>query len=156
MSTGPVVEVEVVGDKLAADRILQVGRRAENLLPVKPALDVFFHEDEKRRFDLNGPGWLPLDDATVALKEANGWEPGILRRTGEMERALTSGGDQVGLSLLAGGGTTLAFGADVPYAHFHQHGTKTMPRRLVIEPTPATVERMTETAQAYIVDGPRL
>ena len=154
--SGPSVVVEVEGDKVAAERIAAVGKRAENVRPVKPDLDALFRQDEEQRFTLNGPGWLPLKESTEALKEAQGWEAGILRRTGELERSLTSAlaGEGLELSLMEGGGSTLAFGTSVPYARYHQYGLG-VPKRELIDLSPRTIERMTETAQAYIVEGPR-
>lgn len=150
-AAAPQVALEVVGDKVAAERLIMVGERASDVRPIKPLLDPAFRRDEETRFALNGPGWKALADTTVALKAAAGMDARILRRTGELERALTSAGGSVEVGLTSSR-TELAFGTDVPYARFHQYG-KGVPKRELIDLRPATVERMSSTVQGYVVDG---
>jgi phage gpG-like protein len=147
------INVDVVGDRLAAERLLQLGERAADMRPVKPLLDPVFHEDEQHRFDMDGPGWRPLAAATRELKKQHGWDARILRRTGELERSLTQRGEELEPSRM-GPRDELAFGTTVPYARFHQYG-QGVPRRELINLMPRTVERMTAISQDYIVEGPR-
>ena len=145
------MDVAVEGDKLAADRILQVGERAADVRPARPLLDPIFRREEVAGFAEDGPGWQALADATVALKENNGWDPRILRRTGELERRLTSTGEDLEVGLM-GSPTEIAFGTTVPYARFHQYG-EGVPRREVVGLSTTAVAAMTEGVQVYIVDG---
>jgi phage gpG-like protein len=151
---GPQLGIEATGDRLAAERLLQVGERAADVRPVRPLLDPIFRRDEEARFAVDGPGWPPLKAATVALKQAQGWDARILRRTGELEKALTSPGAGVEVGMTSRR-DELVFGTDVPYARFHQYG-QGVPRRPVIDLRPATVEEMSEVVQGYVVEGPRV
>jgi phage gpG-like protein len=148
---GPEVAIEVVGDKVAAERLLLVGERASDVRPIRPLLDPKFRRDEETRFALDGPGWKTLNETTVALKVAAGMDSRILRRTGELERALTKPGEGVEVGLTSSR-TELAFGTDVSYARFHQYG-QGVPKRELIDLRPATIESMAVTVQEYVVDG---
>jgi phage gpG-like protein len=152
-AAAPQLQVEVVGEQVAAERLLQVGERAADVRPVKPQLDPLFRRDEEARFAADGPGWTALKDSTVALKQAQGWDARILRRTGELERSLTSRTAALEVTL-SGGRDELAFGTSVPYARYHQYG-EGVPKRELIDLSPRTVAAMTETVQGYIVEDRR-
>jgi phage gpG-like protein len=126
-----------------------VGERAANVAPVKPALDAVASGDERRRFDEQGPGWAQLNEATRAFKAANGLDPRILRATGALFASLTrmAGGEE------ASWPDTIRFGTDVPYARFHQHGTRNMPKREVVALSTVAQAEMSRLLESYIAGG---
>jgi phage gpG-like protein len=143
------IEVTEKGAGAAAASLLMVGERAANTAPVKPALDVVFSGDERRRFDEEGPGWARLNEATQTIKQANGLDPRILRATGALYESLTrmAGGER------ASWPDTIRFGTDVPYARFHQHGTRNMPKRKVVGVSTVAQAEMSRLLEAYIARG---
>jgi len=144
--------VEVVGDKAAAERIMLVGERALDVRPARPAIAPIFATEERRRFDMEGPGWEQLQQDTRDRKEKMGLDSRILRATGALFHSLTNPDGGVEASMLSSP-QELRFGTNVPYAGFHQTGTSRMPARPPIELSPAAAQEMTVAVQAYIVEG---
>ncbi len=100
----------------------------------------------------NGAAWAPLSPVTIARKEHSA----ILVDTGRMFESLTTPNgteDTVWIT----GPTWLTFGTEVPYAHFHQTGTKRMPARPHVGVNEATVtligQRLADAVAARINQG---
>ncbi len=73
--------------------------------------------------------WAPLSPRTLARKR--GRSTRILVASGKLERSLTVPGAS-GSHVRMIGPATLAFGTRVPYAEYHQLGTRSMPARPVL------------------------
>lgn len=74
--------------------------------------------------DADGNSWAPLAESTIQRKE----HAAILVDSGRMYESLTTP-DGTQDTIWQTGKTWLRFGTSVPYAHFHQTGTKRMPAR---------------------------
>lgn len=73
----------------------------------------------------------------------------LLVRTGRLLRSLT----RVPLAVFRVMGRSAIFGTDVPYAKYHQFGTKWLPRRPPVQVNQALQRSLARTAAAHIVDG---
>lgn len=88
-----------------------------------------FYKSEKSIFQLKGPGRykdITPQTKTQKLREVGFIYP-ILKRTRRLEKSVTS--PRTKDSILKIGKKELIIGTKVPYAAFHQEGTKRMPRR---------------------------
>lgn len=104
----PNVRLQVEGLKEAAARIDDVGTRAQRpeIVLRSPAVLADLHESEERRFATN-TGWKRLTPKWVAEKQRHGWDSRVLRKTGALERELTSGGPDI---VFTAWNKTLTFG----------------------------------------------
>ena len=85
--------------------------------------------------------WPDLDPATWEAKEGEG----ILRETDLLYESLTTGNEYSIRYLDQRGSTiTITFGTSVPYSHFHQYGTHSIPARKHVGITKATAQRISE------------
>jgi phage gpG-like protein len=147
--SGLQLDVDQKGAGEAARDLLEVGARAEDVRPLWPEMNTLFHEDERARFERQGPGWTKLADATLEHKAAAGQPPEILIATGRLLRSLT----ELPHGASESRPDRLVFGTDVPYARFHQYGTRTMPRREVAGLADPTRREMLRLVQEWIVRG---
>jgi len=83
-------------------------------------------QETERQFvtetDPDGVRWAALAPSTLAQKRRLGYPDSILTRTGKMRRSVNSVADARGVLI----------GVDVPYAIFHQQGTRKMPQRRIL------------------------
>lgn len=95
-------------------------------------------DDVQAQFALNmasegavfGHGWAPLQPNTIAERVRKGYGAGpILWRTGELGQSLSGDG---GMAIKEVTPTSMTVGTSVPYATYHQTGTKKMPQRKII------------------------
>jgi phage gpG-like protein len=97
--------------------------RASDWEPAFGAVIESFHAIEKERFNANGPGWLPLAEATIAMTgswaRTNQNFDEILQDTGVLMASITSEGEG-SYSILTP--FSVEAGTTVPYAHWHQTG----------------------------------
>jgi phage gpG-like protein len=131
-------ELDTAGyEKFAAQMI----RTAETLhLTAFPRIDRDFRTLEAHRFDVEGPGWVPLADSTVRRKARKGMpEPTrILFGWGELRNSL-AGHNQ--FTVLRVTPDEMFMGTNIPYATFHQEGGGKLPARPVVDITDLDVER---------------
>lgn len=149
MSEG-AIQIEETGAEQAAAHLAQMGERASDVRPAHALLQPVFAVDESRRFAVEGPGWAQLSEDTQRIKAANGMDASILRATGALYDSLTR---MAGVS--EGRRDALAFGTDVPYARFHQHGTRFMPKREPVGLSQSARQEMTQLLTTYIAEPER-
>lgn len=137
--------IEERGSTRAAAMLHGLALRGGDVRPAAPLFAPVFHADEQRRFALDGPGWKPLRESTLVRKQQQGHGSRTLRASGRLYSALTSA------SVDARGRDELAFGTDVPYARYHQHGTRHMPARPVIDFSPAARKALVAVLARYVV-----
>ncbi|NER97508.1 MAG: hypothetical protein F6J86_27275 [Symploca sp. SIO1B1] len=86
----------------------------------------WMEQETERQFatetDPDGVRWAALAPSTLAQKRRLGYPDSILTRTGKMRRSVNSVADARGVLI----------GVDVPYAIFHQQGTRKMPQRRIL------------------------
>lgn len=76
-------------------------------------------------------GWAPLSPRTVREKARAGYGAmPILWRRGTLGESLAIKGAEGNVSVVTATGVTL--GTDIPYAHYHQEGTRKMPARKIV------------------------
>lgn len=109
--------------ELVARRLRSVGRRADDMRPAWPAVTRRAVEGYRRSFDQEGPGWQGLSDERIRQRLRDGLPAGpILNATGKMR-------DDVMDPTVDEGGDFLRLLVDSDILHFHQIGTKRMPKR---------------------------
>ncbi len=136
----------VEGDTKASEDLQLMGVRASDIRRLQEVRSIF-HRSEERRFAAGGPGWPPLADSTRERKQ----DPRILRATGALYRSLTaaSASDQIDERRP----DRLEFGTAVPYARFHEYGTRNMPRRVLIDLRPPERDEIRGVLERYIAKG---
>jgi phage virion morphogenesis protein len=72
--------------------------------------------------DPDGVRWAALAPSTLAQKQRKGYPASILTATGKMRRSVVAIADA----------RSVLIGVDVPYAIFHQQGTRKMPQRRIL------------------------
>jgi hypothetical protein len=107
--------------------------RAGNLIPAWDALIDWFADQERLQFGQRGGRWRTLwpelTADTIKDKRELGYTGDILIRETDLLRSLT---DRP-LSIERMSAREATAGTRVPYARFHQDGTKRMPRRVLID-----------------------
>lgn len=97
-----------------------------------PVIAEDFRRMQAKRFDNNGPGWAPLAASTIARKSRKGYPTNkILHATGVLRDSLTKSGAPG--SVVRVTPDELFMGTHVPYAQYHQQGTKRMPKRVIVD-----------------------
>jgi phage gpG-like protein len=107
--------------------------RATNLIPAWDVLIDWFADQERLQFGQRGARWRKLwpelAEGTVADKRAAGYTGDILIRETDLLRSLT---DRP-LSIERMSAREATAGTRIPYARFHQDGTKRMRPRVLID-----------------------
>lgn len=147
--------IEVLGDNAALERnLLRFGERAMDASPAFGAIALLFWRTEATQFDTGGTfsgGWEHLAESTVKQKERKFLDPRILIATHALASSLSSG--VAPGSVFHVGPHEMFVGSNIPYARFHQTGTRRMPMRKPVElPEPVKVE-MVKLLQSYLVRG---
>lgn len=140
------LELGIEGAAEAEAAFDAIGARAVDLSPVWPELYEVFLEGERDRFASSGPGWAPLQPATV---ERKGFAT-IMVESGDLRASLTEAGAPGAVFRSSPDGAQ--FGTDyksprqtkgwaqVALAYFHQEGLPPNPRRPLIDPDDAYVD----------------
>jgi phage gpG-like protein len=146
--------MEVLGDRIIDREMLRSGMRATEAEPAFHAISDKMQEGERMQFDTEGGygsgGWTPLKPATIAAKAAAGLDPRILQATTTMMQTLSE--DTEG-SIREVSPMGLKFGTSVPYAIFHQQGTKKMAMRKPVEFPEMERREFVKILQRWIVEG---
>ncbi|MCA1571704.1 MAG: phage virion morphogenesis protein [Chloroflexi bacterium] len=124
-------EVSVHGEKLVSRRILRLEHQALHAKPAFEAIGESLLRRERKLFATEGASggqaWAPLAAATIRAKAGKGQDPRILRATGALHSSLTDRTDS--RNLFDADDDGIVFGSRLPYARYHQHGTRRMPQR---------------------------
>lgn len=146
---------EIAGDKQIERELLDVGSRAVNAAPAFSAIGRLFIDETRAQFESEGGhasgGWTPLKQSTLRAKRSKGQDPRILHGTLALERSLTDTGDP-NMVLEVGPGE-IVYGSQLPYARFHQTGTRRMPRRRPVEFTEDTRQQAVRILLRFIREG---
>lgn len=120
------LELEAFGDVQFSREILRVGANAEDMRPAFNEVHDTVRDAEKKQFSTEGRafsgGWKPLAPSTVKYKAAHQLDPRILHATLRLRTSLTTshGRDHVFRATK----DEMFVGTRVPYARWHQLGTK--------------------------------
>lgn len=148
------VEVEVFGDVQLSRDLLRFAQRANDMEPALDALADDFLAIERQQFSSEGGrsgGWAPLAPDYARTKALQFPGKGILERHGDLRASLTEEGAKGSIRRVTS--DELLVGTDVDYAHFHQSGTRKMPRRRVVEFSAGDRRRWVKTLQRYLATG---
>lgn len=150
-----IIQLSAFGEKQVSREIMRVGQYAGDATPVMRVLARYWLKELARNFDTAGRhasgGWAPLKPSTVADKRSKGLDPRILHATLRLRRSLTEVGAPDGIRIIAP--HQAAVGTTVPYARYHQTGTRKMPRRRPLELNEAARKRSVKIVQRYIITG---
>jgi phage gpG-like protein len=144
--SGPLVETKVVGAREAEAALLEIAVRGGDVIPVSEEIRAICRASAERRFETAGLGtWPPWSPNTTTHGAS------LLRASGELYRSLTAeqADEQIDRRLP----TELHFGSKVPYAFFHDRGTKWMPRRELVHLTPAEQVAIKRVVEPYVAKG---
>lgn len=130
--------------------LLGVRDRALDGAPVLAVILDDMRRLEAELFSTEGYGeWEPLAKSTLERKAEEGYPDKILQATEWLMDSLTG-------NLAAGGHVEhitpeeIVYGTTVPYAIFHQTGTRYMPARPPVDVREVDVRRWTKMIQAYV------
>lgn len=144
------IGIEQTGAQSEARRMFRIADRAANLTPAWEVILKAILAGERARFE-TGAGWAPLKPATVAQKQAEGMDNGILRRTQALMRSLTERG--AAGQRLEVTPRSLLFGTDLKRAAYHQSGTARMPARPPLELNEGERRAAMKVIQRYLITG---
>lgn len=91
-----------------------------------------------------GTPWAPLRPYTRWWKRTHGYPANTLIRTGRLFRSLTQHRQPRKRM-----GSMAVYGTKVPYARFHQHGTRYMVSRKIINMTPELSREIADVVRDY-------
>lgn len=147
------LEIHVVGDEIIRRELMRFSGRMAAPEPglelVADAMEDATMEQFESEGARSGEPWQRLSPSTVAAKAEQGLDPAILQATRRMVNSLTLGARGEHIRQIGPG--TLRFGTRVPYAIYHQTGTRNMPRRPPLVFTEVDRRRFVKILQSYIM-----
>jgi len=153
MPGATVFEIEIAGEKQISRVLEGIEARAEDLRPVWDVIAQDFGRIVARQFATEGGlgrPWPPLSPAYAAWKARHYPGRPILVRTGRLKESL------VGRTIDTVDERTrdsLTLGTAVPYAIYHQKGTKKMPPRPPIVIPEAAKDRWARAIHEFVWTG---
>lgn len=138
-------------DRAVLNRLTVIEQRTKNLRPwfdkVADAVAVAQMINFTGHGSLVG-GWKPLSPQYAEWKHSHYPGP-IMVISGKLMESLT----KRPFAIERMTGRTLEIGSDVSYAHFHQKGTKNMPRRRILVIPESLLKSMKRDLADYVVNG---
>ncbi|NEP56008.1 MAG: phage virion morphogenesis protein [Symploca sp. SIO2G7] len=120
-----MISIEFDGGKTKA-LLKRYKSRVRNLENPLKGWGNYMQQETERQFatetDPDGVRWAALAPSTLAEKRRKGYPESILTRTGKMRNSVLAIADA----------RSILIGVDVPYAIFHQQGTRKMPQRRIL------------------------
>ena len=147
----PFIEVDlrISGTSISRLGFGQTGALNINWRPVMAKLAAAYQAYEERVFTTEGAAglgrWRPLSPAYARWKAVHFPGRPILTRTGALRTAAKQVLAQTDTRLVMGPGHR------VPYAIFHEMGTRKMPARPFVRPSPPMIQQFREIAREAIV-----
>lgn len=145
------VDLSVHGDVQVSRRIVRFSEHAADARPAWRQIIRDLEGIEARQFASEGRygsgGWEPLAESTLARKHGGR----ILVDTGALLRSLTERAAPGAIREIHP--DWMQFGTGVPYAGFHQHGTKRMPARKPVELPESDRRRVVKSLQRFLMTG---
>lgn len=128
--------------------------RARNMVPVWNEVLDWWAQRNRVHFGSRGARWgtpwPELSPAYLAWKRAQGWQGDVLVRTSDLLRSLAD--RPLGVERITA--QEAVAGTNLPYARWHQSGTKFMPRRQLVNAQAVFAEGVvSEIAANWITTG---
>lgn len=141
------------GDQQVDRTLVGLTRNVSDARPAWLVLARRFTTNNVRQFASEGAyasgGWAPLSPRYAAWKARHYPGRKILARTGRLRRSLTR--RPFGVERISA--DSMVLGTDVPYAVYHQRGTRFMPRRRPVELPESERREWVKVLQRFIVTG---
>lgn len=148
------LDLDAFGDTQFSREILRVGQNAADMRPAFDNVHDLLRKVELRQFGTQGSafsgGWKPLAATTVKNKAAHGLDPRILHATLRMRKSFTTKNHRD--HVYRATADEMFAGSSVPYARFHQLGTKNLARRRPFELDESVRRDIIKLLQAHLVD----
>jgi len=145
--------LEIAGEVQMDRGIARFADGVADYRPIWPVIEDDFYAQMKDQFKSQGSAggdkWAPLSPEYADYKEAHFPGKPILERTGALLDSLTNPNSPNGVRIEER--KTLTLGSRLPYALFHQVGTKKMPARPEIQLTEAFKRTTMHHVQQYLV-----
>lgn len=143
----PVIEIQ--GARKAAVDLHALGERGSDIRRVSEKVRSVYRRSTTRRFASMGLGsWPQLATSTLERKRRGGYDTQAMRRTGDLERALTA--PRASNQIDRRDRTEFRFGTTLPYAPYHDAGTGGEKRRELIELTANERAEISRLISAYV------
>jgi phage gpG-like protein len=148
------LRIEQTGEETVIRRLRGMEERAANLAPIfeKLAADFYRFEGDVFRTEgaVNASGqWKPLSPRYAAWKAKRYPGRRILRLTGKLRSSLVKPGAEGNIEEITP--TSMTLGTSIPYAGFHQRGTRRMPARKVIDLPNRMMTRWARMTEEYLM-----
>ena len=145
----PQPTIEVRGARKAAIDLHELGERGSDIRRVSEKVRAIYRKSNERRFGSNGLGaWPELADSTKDRKRRGGYDPRPMRRSGALERSLTS--PRAAEQIDRRDKTEFRFGTTLGYAAYHDTGTGGEKRRELLELTAAERNEVSRLISEYV------
>lgn len=148
------IDIKVDFSQVSSD-FRGMSRRAQNFKPAfrwfMKELQVLHMQNFRTRGAVDGSVWKPLDPEYAAWKLENYGARGILVADGSLRASLTF--DNARGAIRDVRRTGMRFGTSLPYAKFHQTGTRYMPERRPLVTNQALYERLAQNMAEHVTDG---
>jgi hypothetical protein len=145
----PETTIEVRGARKAAVDLAELGERGSDIRRVSEKVRAIYRKSNERRFASMGLGsWPALAASTVERKAQGGYDARAMRRSGDLERSLTSprASDQIDRR----DKTEFRFGTTLNYGGYHDTGTGGEKKRELVELTASEREQVSRLISDYI------
>lgn len=147
---------DVAGDEQLQRSFSRFTEHVKDYSPAFRAIAVEFFKGEEQQFESEGShgsgGWSPLAPSTAEQKARLGYPPDILVRTGKLKNSLAS---MSGDTVRDVQPHMLRLGTTVPYAIYHQKGTRRMPARPPIQLNERQKVEWTKIVHQHLVRAAR-
>ena len=151
------VSFEIFGDRQVERELLRLSDAAADMRPAGERFMDYMRSIERSQFDSEGStgsgGWAPLKPRTVAGKAARGLDPRILRATDRLRKSLTNKTSPDHVEEI--NADSFFFSTRVPYARYHQTGTRRMPQRRPVELSERNRRAVVKIIQTHLLGGQR-
>ena len=144
-----MIKIKYKGFDEILKRLRGIKSRSSNLVPYfRTTLQNSLLERIREAFHQSGPGWKPLHPSTVRQKRRRGQSSKPLIATG---RLLHTAANPSSIQITK---TGVIHTIDVPYAIYHERGTRFIPRRpLYSKVGPRVIADLRKTLPSYIFRG---
>jgi len=149
-----ILNLEFAGERQVMAGLTGVLKRIKDLRPLANPWDWRLRRNVERHFRGEGTSkgsWASLSLATQLQRSRMGYPPEhpILVRTGALKRSLVQKGGQ---HILKKHRKYIEWGTKIPYAFYHQRGTKKMPARKMLLIDANDLSRMIQDAREYMLN----
>lgn len=151
--------VEIDGRERTTRAFQTVNETIRDFRPAWPEIHMYFLRASVEHFESQGSRggarWQPLSSGYAKWKTKKYPGKPILSATERLKRSFTLAGQKGGDQVYEETPLSLTMGTAVPYAIFHQRGTKRMPARPILQPTQRDIDRIVSRLYRFVERGAR-